>query len=265
MSNLVKGFNVYNSQKDARVIDNNEMLMRKLESIKIKLYEQKEMETTDGFVAGLEVEKVEDLISDEEYAANMQKKADDTINDAKNQAEAIIKEAMEQAEAIKLEAYNRAYEEGKKKSLVENEKFRIQLESDYNAKKNALDDEYTYMKEQLEPQLVMAITEVFDKVTRAVADVDKSVIMHLITSVLDDIETGKNFVIKVSPQDYQFVNDNISKLYKNISNGAMIEVCQDDKLSKNQSIIETDSGVFDCSLDVQLEGLIKEIKVLSCI
>ena len=54
MSNLVKGFYVTRDEADTRVIDNNEMLLKKLESIKIRLYEQEENNNADGFVACLD-------------------------------------------------------------------------------------------------------------------------------------------------------------------------------------------------------------------
>ncbi len=44
-----------------------------------------------------------------------------------------------------------------------------------------------------------------------------------------------------------------------------IEIVEDVTMKKNQCIIETGSGMYDCSLDVQLENLIEEIKMLSCI
>lgn len=37
----------------------------------------------------------------------------------------------------------------------------------------------------------------------------------------------------------------------------------DPMLEENQCMIETDSGIFNCSLGVQLENLIKDLKSLS--
>ena len=44
-----------------------------------------------------------------------------------------------------------------------------------------------------------------------------------------------------------------------------IEVVEDLTLKQNECLIETEGGVFDCSLDIQLEDLISDIKVLSCL
>ena len=44
-----------------------------------------------------------------------------------------------------------------------------------------------------------------------------------------------------------------------------IDIFEDKSLNKNECIIETDGGVFNCSLEVEMKNLIKKIKVLSCI
>ena len=42
-----------------------------------------------------------------------------------------------------------------------------------------------------------------------------------------------------------------------------LEIISDLSLEGNQCIIETDTGIFDCSMDVQLKNLIKDLKSLS--
>ena len=49
-----------------------------------------------------------------------------------------------------------------------------------------------------------------------------------------------------------------------VSKDTQIEITEDSALKRNECLIETDAGVFDCSLDVQLDNLIKDIRLLSC-
>ena len=35
-------------------------------------------------------------------------------------------------------------------------------------------------------------------------------------------------------------------------------------MKRSQCLIDTDMGIFDCSLDIQLENLIDDIKILAC-
>ena len=43
-----------------------------------------------------------------------------------------------------------------------------------------------------------------------------------------------------------------------------LDIVADTTMKKNECIIETHAGVFDCSLDIELNNLIKDIKLLSC-
>ena len=38
----------------------------------------------------------------------------------------------------------------------------------------------------------------------------------------------------------------------------------DDSVSQGQCTIDTDEGLFDCGLDVQLTNLVRDLKALSC-
>ena len=49
-----------------------------------------------------------------------------------------------------------------------------------------------------------------------------------------------------------------------VNNEVNLDIVQDMALKQNECMIETDSGVFNCSLDVELHNLIKQIKLLSC-
>jgi len=42
-----------------------------------------------------------------------------------------------------------------------------------------------------------------------------------------------------------------------------LEIVGDSSMGENACVIETDTGIFDCSLGVQLENLIKDLRSLS--
>ena len=86
----------------------------------------------------------------------------------------------------------------------------------------------------------------------------------LISNVLKNAETSNDFVIKVSPEDYKFLTNNQGKIYCAVSKEINLDIVADTTMKKNECIIETDAGVFDCSLDIELNNLIKDIKLLSC-
>ena len=139
-----------------------------------------------------------------------------------------------------------------------------QLARDYEAKAEQLTNEYEQLKAAIEPELVNTITDVFRKVTRVVSDDNQDIILGLIGNVLKNAETSNDFVIKVSPEDYKFLTNNQGKIYCAVSKEINLDIVADTTMKKNECIIETDAGVFDCSLDIELNNLIKDIKLLSC-
>ncbi|MFR2234626.1 MAG: FliH/SctL family protein, partial [Lachnospiraceae bacterium] len=159
---------------------------------------------------------------------------------------------------------NEGYDQGLKAGAEEVENRKRQLEEEYNLKREELDKEYQAKVADIEPKLVDTFINVFSNVTHTIAEDKKDMIIYLINSVMNNVDTCKEFVIHVSPDDYRFAINNQNLITGALSKEVHIEISEDSTLSRNECLIETDSGVFDCSLDVQLSNLVKDIKLLSC-
>lgn len=271
MSNLLKYNHVVVKNEDKHVIDSNELLKNILSANKNTTsgnsFAEKSIPDPDGFVRGIDAARVEKLISDEE------EQQDDNnagiLEDARKQAEDILEDAKKQAEDILKDAKENGYKEGYEKGTIESKKksddLQTKLEADYKSMSEKLQNEYDEKYQVMESELVDTLMEVFSKVTLTIAEDKKDLVLLLIQRTLKDADANKDFLIRVSDVDYGFVMNSIDKLYDCVSLDSKIEVVRDNTLKKNQCIIETDAGAFDCSLDIQLEGLISEIKLLSCL
>ncbi|MDD6571007.1 MAG: FliH/SctL family protein [Thermoflexaceae bacterium] len=294
LSNLLKGF--YTRQTEERVIDYNEIISDKIESFRHKMEADKV--EADGFVSGLKASVVEDLISegsevnpadgilssedalsvlvaDNDETKNpvnheeLRELAGNIISDANAKADEIIANAKKEAEEMKKQAYEKAQEEGRQAGYEEGsrkaeEEYQV-LINDANSELQRLEQEYTTRYNSMESEIVNVLLEVFSKVTRTIAEDNREVVLHLINQVMNHVEATGDFLIRVSKEDYPFLVENQGKIYCASPKDINISVMEDPSLAKNQCIIETDGGVFDCSLDIQLEQLIKNIKLLSCI
>ena len=98
--------------------------------------------------------------------------------------------------------------------------------------------------QELEPKLLDVILDVVEKVFHIQFNDKRDILLHLISGTIAEIEGCKNFRIRVGKD-------------------SQIEVISDTSLEGNQCVIETETGVFDCSLGVQLENLIKDLRSLS--
>lgn len=271
MSNLLKYNHVVVKNEDKHVIDSNELLKNILSANKNTTsdnsFAEKSIPDPDGFVRGIDAARVEKLISDEE------EQQDDNnagiLEDARKQVEDILEDAKKQAEDILKDAKENGYKEGYEKGTIESKQksddLQAKLEADYKSMSEKLQNEYDEKYQVMESELVDTLMEVFSKVTLTIAEDKKDLVLLLIQRTLKDADANKDFLIRVSDVDYGFVMNSIDKLYDCVSLDSKIEVVRDNTLKKNQCIIETDAGAFDCSLDIQLEGLISEIKLLSCL
>lgn len=278
MSNLLKRSSVIN--KDERVIDYNELIKKKIQAIMESKHNEMD---ADGFINGLHADVVEELISDDDTAdaltddaamgeqqaaaslENANAEAERIIEEARLQAEQIIADANKNADAAFEEAKQNGYYEGNEKAQEEMNIKQAQLEVELDNKRKELEQEYNNLKESIEPELVEVITDVFRKVTGVVAEDNQEIILHLINDVMHNADGSRDYVIKVSPDDYKFLVNNQGKIYCAMSREVNIDIVEDATLERNQCMIETNTGIFNCSLDIELNNLIKNIKLLSCV
>lgn len=278
MSNLLKRSSVIN--KDERVIDYNDLIKKKIQAIMESKHNEMD---ADGFINGLHADVVEELISDDDTAdaltedaamgeqqaaaslENTNAEAERIIEKARLQAEQIIADANKNADAAFEEAKQNGYYEGNEKAQEEMNIKQAQLEAEFDNKRKELEQEYNNLKESIEPELVEVITDVFRKVTGVVAEDNQEIILHLINDVMHNADGSRDYVIKVSPDDYKFLVNNQGKIYCAMSREVNIDIVEDATLERNQCMIETNTGIFNCSLDIELNNLIKNIKLLSCV
>lgn len=285
MSNLFKGSLFFSGSNEKRVIDNNEAVTARINKIKKSLKENKaDTHGGDGFVSGINAAEVEELISDgndteevndnsvsrismdiEYMLNNADMQAKSIVDKARFDAANIIADAKKEAETImnnaRHEGLANGYEEGRQKGNAEIE----QLKQQILKQKEEMEIEYNQMVENIEPELVETITELFAKITGAVSVDKKDMILTLVNSVLSGDDVSKNYIIRVSSEDVKFLRDNKSLIEQKAGKSVNIEIIEDMSLKKNQCLIDTDLGIYDASLDIQLENLINDIRILSCV
>ena len=123
--------------------------------------------------------------------------------------------------------------------------------------------EYNQRMDEMEPVLVETILQVFEKVTHVLSVDKKDLVLQLVNDVLSKTEISKEFLIRVASVDYKFMLDNRERINGVVSKKVQIEIVEDPTFKRGQCMIESDSGIYDCSLDIQLENLIETIKLMS--
>jgi flagellar assembly protein FliH len=70
-------------------------------------------------------------------------------------------------------------------------------------------------------------------------------------------------MIHVSKEDYEYISSNKTELFEGIPGADNTEIVPDITLNQGQAMIDTGSGIFDCSVGTELEGLKKQLMLLS--
>jgi flagellar assembly protein FliH len=285
LSNLFKaGFVNYDSS-DAFVIDSNELANKKIEAFReLELNKQRELttedeesqeETTDeDFVPGIDMEQLSQLTEDQGMLGSfpdpqfdmeaMQAEIDLKLQQAQEQADAIIQDAQAQADAIisqaQEEGHRQGYEAGYQEGVAAAESLKAEIEQ----QRGDLEAEYQQIVDGLEPEMVDVLTQIYEHVLGIELRDDKGIILHLLKSTLSRIEPGNNLIVHVSSDDYDDVIDEKDSLDACITSpSTTMEIIEDPLLKENECMIESDSGIFDCSLGVELSELSRKLKLLS--
>ena len=287
MSNLFKGAFISFDESDARIIDNNELANKKIEEFQEQeLKRQRAMmaeneglssegEENSDFSPGINMEQLDQLTEDQSIlgAPNedpqfdmeaMQAEIDFKLQQASEQAEAIINDAQNQAEGIKQGAIEQGHQEGYDAGYQEGMAAVESLKADIEAQREGLEKEYQMLVDELEPEMVDVLTQIYEHVLGIELRDDKGIILHLLKNTLSRIEPGNDLIVHVSSDDYDEVMDEKEALNACVTSpNTTMEIIEDPLLKENECMIESDSGVFDCSLGVELSEISRKLKLLS--
>lgn len=282
-SNVLKGRYISgngSTSSEKIIIDTNELALKRLEAIKASMIKSRNEGNSDGFVQGLNAETVNLLLTDEEdqgpaIIKAQPQNAESILADANSEAEAIIQNANARAESILADAKAQAqkaliqaveegksqgYKEGNNKALTELENVKKELK-DREAELEAM---YQKQLDAMEPELVEVITGIYEHIFHVELRSYREILTHLISTTMRKVDGSRNFIIHVSKEDYPFVSMQKKQLAAGVaSSSSNVEVVEDMALSRNQCMIETEGGIFDCGLGTQMHELRQRLQLLA--
>lgn len=265
-------------QEDTRVIDSNALMAQKLSTPAPQKLMPKP-EDKDGFSAGLSADVLEVLMEDpdamesavpEEETAGIAQEAytgptaDELREEAIAEIEAMKKEAEAQLhferEQVLSQARQEGYQEGYQKGVNETEAAKRALEEE----RKSLTKEFEKQLDELEPAFVETIAGIYEHIFKVELSGYREIVVNLIARTLRKIEGGRVFIVHVSKEDYPYVSMQRKQLEVGVATGnSTLEIVEDITLSKNQALIETEGGIFDCGLGTQLAELHQKLMLLA--
>ena len=279
-SNLYKAGFVHLGE-DARVIDMNAILEKRLKEEAERRSRRPEHELVaaqDGFTEGLNAEKVDVLLEPDAEVASQQnasiqeqEQLKQEIEDARNELaglQAQIEQEKEQAQLeidqMKAKAFEEAneqgYQEGYRKGLDSVQELQKQCEDE------RLQQEQEYQKklEEMEPLMVDTLCDVYSHIFKVEAKEHKELVLKLLQDTLLKVDGTGSIIIHVAKEDYAYVQEQKGALLEEAGmQSGSVEIVSDAALARAQCMIETEGGVYDCSLDTELAELKRRLMLLA--
>nr|WP_300568285.1 FliH/SctL family protein [uncultured Acetatifactor sp.] len=271
-SNLVKQFFMtLPEDKEKLVIDNNDRIRRRLEELS-----RGEGNPEGGFVSGLAIADVIEAPEDatgnvikaqdeaKELLEQSRAEAEELRAQAQAEAERILEEARAQAQAEKQQVLEQAKQQGYMEGMSRAQAHEGAMEQEYQEKARLLEEEYEQQIEMLEPNLVEAITGIYEHIFHVELSSYREILTSLISDVLHKLDGSRSFIIHVSKDDYAYVNMQKKQMLTGaVSESVSVDVVEDATVGRNECMIETENGIFDCGLGTQLSELKKRLRLLA--
>ena len=268
--NLIKANQFVLKEKEPVVVNSNDLVAKKLESI-FPAFKEK---TSSGFQSGLNAPEIDPLLYEMGLDVEDIGKAEESVYTGPSPEELIAEAQAEIAEMRKEaeknisflkkrsveEGRQQGYEEGRMQAMAELEAGKEEL----RMQAQAMEQEYQKLIDELEPKFIQTLTGIYEEIFKVELKDYKGILMHAISNTIRNAEGAKDFLVHVSKADYEKVLEQKSVLLEGLpSKTVAVELIQDATLYENECMIETGSGIYDCSVGLQLEELTKKLRLLS--
>lgn len=265
---------------DARVVDTNELVKLKIKKSDVDRYSyaEHESEDEDGFSSGLNAGVVDALLDPDREGAvikstslEQQATLNQELENARAELESVKAETaqmMDTARAqiedmrikVQREAEEAGFSDGYEKGMAEVQT----MKNEYLNRQRQLEEEYAQKIEELEPAFVETLSGIYEHIFKVDLAGYSQIVINLLTDALLKTDSASNYIVHVSKEDYPMVNENRGKILE--ETGVVsdkMEIVSDVTLKKSQCMIETEGGIYDCSLGTELEELSRRLKLLS--
>lgn len=280
MSNFYRGNYVVRGEQVKRVINTNDMIAAKMQAI---IEEQKqaqreemikkrqealasgELDGEPEFTEGLFAQELELETEPEpqiDYVAQAKEQAEQIISEANAEAVMIHDKALKDADMLREMGRQEGYQKGYESAVQQAEEKLCAGEEALARREQELQDQYDRAMAELEPKLLDTILTVFDEVFQMQFAGKREMLLNLVKNAIRGIRETRQYKIRVCESEVAFLREHKEELQEKVGEDVQIEIVMDPDLSASQCVIDADSGVYDCSLDVELDNLTRDLKSL---
>jgi len=284
LSNLLKSGFINFQEGEARIIDSNEIVAKRLGGVIRNVSPLQGASLPEEGFQPAEFEEMDEearkaLFGEESGGIYREKPVEsgpspeELLEAARQEIEEMKASAAQEIESLKAQAleegrkagYDDGFAQGHTEALREAEKAEEKARAairETEAVRDRLHREYEESLREMEPMAIDELTDIYDHVFAAGLKEQKGILLHLLNTTLHRINSGREFIVRVSEADYEYINAHKDELLTGLPE-IRVDLAADLMMKQGEGIIETGGGLFDCSIDVELRELKHRIHMLA--
>lgn len=288
MSNLLKGYWVNVDNDEKRTVDSNELVALRVREeeerrARLQAIADEGYEVSD-FTEGLDAENLDALLEDdseshvikaEDSAVSSARSELDEVNsmleaakiefeNIKQETSEYLEQANSEAERIKADAYeegkSQGYQDGYQQGMASVDSMKAELDM----RSARMEEEYQNRIYEMEPGFVDALTDIYEHIFKVDLESYRKIVSQLLIDTIIETGENKNVIVHISRNDFSEITAKKTEILE--ETGMMennLDFVMDATLSDSQCIIETENGVYDCSLETELKELKRKLMILA--
>ena len=107
----------------------------------------------------------------------------------------------------------------------------------------------------------MMCSLVLEAIKKIIGDMDdREIITRVVKNALAMVRNQKQVTLKVAPEDLETIQSRLSDIMENYPTIGFVEIVADSRLKKHSCVLESEMGVVDASIEVQLKAIEKALR-----
>ncbi len=221
------------------------------------LFQNQDEEFDDSIMPSTDMAIPNDLVE------KAQEEADNILAEASARADEIIAEAQNSAEAMKEQAIKEGqkngYDMGQAMAANDLEAAKAKMQEEIEK----IRQEYVDKEVDMEKEVLDVVCDVMNKVFMIEFSDKKEILLHLCENAITNSESSKTLLIRVNERNKSYLEENKDMLQDKVGEGVQLDIIMDPLLEDDKCIIECDGGIIDCSIGVELDNFIKDLRALT--
>lgn len=182
------------------------------------------------------------------------------INQAREEAGQILTEAIRQGESLKeqtkKEGYAQGYQEGIEAATAE------MREKQAEAQRLLEEAEASYKRRvwESEGEILKLACEIAEEISRTSLSIQPEAWIGMVRKAISRVAGAKELLLRISPQDEELLNKNISAIREILTESAPIRIEVDPTLKPGDLWIETNIGQVDARIAQQIQNIFNGLR-----